>query len=90
VTRLLAKILAGSPRLPDAACINHPELFDPLDPSHPNRPAIEASAIDVCRRCPALADCSAWVTTLPARQRPAGVVAGQVTPPRKILRGAGT
>lgn len=36
-----------------------------------------AEAIAVCRSCPALEACEAWITGLPAARRPGGVVAGK-------------
>lgn len=73
--------LAGIPRLPDAACRGRHELFDPRDLNDPDRPDVEAHALALCSRCPALAGCRAWFDGLPARLQPHGVVAGVVRRP---------
>lgn len=50
-------ILAGTPRLPGAACIGHHRLYDVLPGRGPAGQAAERerrqSAVTVCRGCPA-------------------------------------
>ena len=77
----LADVVA--PALPDAACVNHYELFDQTISSSTGHKAAElgalrTEALAVCTSCPALAPCRKWLNTIPPRQRPSGVVAGQV------------
>jgi WhiB family transcriptional regulator, redox-sensing transcriptional regulator len=73
--------LAAAPRLPGAACVGRHELFDLRDGIDPDRAEVEARALAICSACPALADCSAWLASLPARKRPTGVVAGVLRRP---------
>jgi hypothetical protein len=68
--RLLSKILAGTPRLPEAACCGDPELFTSSDPG-----CIDL-AIRICRGCPDLVPCRQWADS--CRPRLTGVVAGRV------------
>ena len=58
------------PPLPDRLCT--PETHE-LGTAW--TPAAERAAVEVCRRCPDLAPCRAWVTTSP-RPVVAGVVGG--------------
>lgn len=94
---LTAAIIEGSTSLPDALCRGRPELFDPRDLDGPrsewesveSAEARHAEAVELCRRCPVLAECRAWLDSLSASQRPAGVVAGCVThEPEKVAHGA--
>ena len=79
---LIANIIRGSVSLPDAACVDRPELFDvdADDDQHDQ-------AVEICRQCPALAACGAWATTINPRTI-SGVVAGQrfTGPPRPRQR----
>lgn len=78
ITELLAE-LAMTAKLPGAACVGRYELFDPRPASDPDRPYVEATALQICSSCPALGACQQWYRTLPPDQRPYGcVVAGQV------------
>jgi hypothetical protein len=75
--------LAGAPSLPGARCRGRHHLFDPPTRNE-DAPVVEArhaQALSLCGRCPALALCRAWVAELPARQRPPGVVAGEIRQP---------
>ncbi|MCH9732269.1 MAG: WhiB family transcriptional regulator [Actinomycetia bacterium] len=65
---LIARILEGSVSLPDAACIDRPELFD-IDADDEQH----AEAVEVCHQCPALNACRAWANP----RTVSGVVAGQ-------------
>lgn len=86
---LLAAVLGGSPRLPGAACRDHPDLFAATvadSHGHATRALAEVrtAARAICTtRCPALDACREWVTGLPVSRRPAGVIAGHspLTPP---------
>lgn len=81
---LLCEILRGAPRLAGAACRDHRDLFDAAQANGRGHSArrladARAAAIRVCsERCPAFDQCAAWLDTLPRRQRPSGVVAGQI------------
>jgi WhiB family redox-sensing transcriptional regulator len=75
--------LAGAPRLSGAACVGEYDLFDPRDPSDPDREDIEAEAIAICHACPALFACRAWYDSLPPIKRPFGVTAGQLNAPKR-------
>lgn len=85
---VLAAVLAGAPSLPGAKCRNRPHLFDERGPDEPEDVAQQRQeqALGLCRICPALASCDAWFTELPARKRPAGIVAGR-TPTVRRSRG---
>lgn len=63
------------PRLDGALCIGETYLADVEIRS--SRETIDA-AIDVCLSCPAMQRCAAWVESLPADQKPAGVVASRL------------
>jgi hypothetical protein len=82
VTTALAALLtqlAGAPSLPGARCRGRSHLFDAAADREP-APVVEArhnQAVGLCTRCPALTRCQEWVGGLPAKKRPAGVVAGQ-------------
>jgi hypothetical protein len=65
--------LAAAPRLSGAACRRHGDLFDTALNS---RGAAAEQAIVICRSCPALQECRAWVESM--RPRPLGVFGGQL------------
>lgn len=79
---LLTEILDGVPSLPGAVCPDWKLTFtattDATDPE--TRDYSIATALRICRSCPALQRCRDWLDSLPASQRPPGVVAGQVIP----------
>lgn len=81
---LLAAVLAGAPSLPGSRCRQHPALFDERGADEPAEVAEQrhAQALKLCAACPALASCERWYSSLPARKRPTGVVAGR-TPAKK-------
>ncbi|GAB3216789.1 class I SAM-dependent methyltransferase [Mycolicibacterium hippocampi] len=64
---------------PGALCVGDHDLFDP--PQDGEAAAAAAArhelAADICRACPEVTACRAWVDSLPPRRRPGGVVAGQ-------------
>ena len=66
---LLAEIVRGTPKLPDAACRGRAELFISDDPDN------TAAAIAICRQCPGLDACQGWAAN---QRRLVGVVAGQM------------
>lgn len=74
----LMSAAGGTPYLEGAACRGRPELFD-LE-LKANRELVER-AQHMCRRCPALGACAAWIAATPAYLRPAGVVAGELLGP---------
>lgn len=86
ITELLAALAHGIPELPGARCRNHRALFDatctPAGDEDTQLVALRQArkaAQAVCAACPALAQCRAWVESLPLSDRPGGVVAGELT-----------
>jgi hypothetical protein len=77
---LLRAAIAPLPDLTGAACVGRSDLFDLRPVDSDDRAYREALAL--CARCPALGACRAWFTSLPAAQRPVGVIAGCVHKPR--------
>lgn len=69
-----------TPSLPGAACRGRWSLTDPPgdDETPENWHYREAVAKAVCSTCPALSACRSWLESLPAQQRPVGVVAGRL------------
>ncbi len=64
---LLTAMLAGLPNLRDAACSGSPGLFDGRDADEDVADARyrHEAAVQLCRRCPALAACRQWADTQP-------------------------
>jgi len=77
--------ISAAPALPGAKCRGRPHLFDPPgDREHADTvTARHRQAAALCTRCPALDRCRAWLDSLPPSRRPSGVIAGQVTEPRR-------
>lgn len=76
----LLSALAGVPVLRGARCRGRHTLFDPR---HDDEPAEVADArhlqaLALCQQCPAIAECEQWLDALPKKQRPFGVIAGQL------------
>lgn len=65
-----------APRLEGAACLGKSDLMDPPEPGEDTDRLAQAKA--VCRGCPALKQCRAWLNSLPRNKKPSGVVAGRV------------
>lgn len=79
---LLAAILDGVPSLPDAVCPDWPLIFEACNTTDPEtRDYSIATALRICRSCPALASCSAWFESLAPQERPSGVIAGRINTP---------
>ena len=81
VAELMAD-LAAAPRFPGARCRDQWRLFDTAAAGR-SLPRVQvaqaqARAIALCRGCPALQACAAWVDGLEPWQRPRGVVAGRL------------
>lgn len=83
---LLAELAQGViPALPGARCRGREELFDATisqadwDNDGTAVGFARRAAMRVCGSCPALAECEAWIESLPRPLRPRGVVAGQFT-----------
>jgi len=72
--------LIGCVALPGALCRHKASTFDEarVDESPDVVEARHAQARGLCQRCPALAACTAWIESLPARRRPTGIVAGRL------------
>ncbi len=83
--RLLASMLARSPRLPDAVCVGRCELFDDRrgDEDIADADLRHRQAVQLCHACPCLDGCRDWTARLRGRQRPGGVVAGQLPKPSR-------
>lgn len=82
---ILAAILAGTPRLPGAACRDHVGLYDAA--ADGDRDAAQ-QAIEICRRCPVLETCARWISDTHPRRPPPGVWAAQYQPPTTSRRKA--
>lgn len=76
----IAGALATAPALPGARCRGRHHLFDEAHPDEPEEvtQARHAQALGLCSRCPSLEPCRAYFDRLKPRQRPGGVIAGQV------------
>lgn len=79
----LVGALGGIPLLAGALCKGQPEIWDEPSPaSRDPDPSDTAGrlkfALNACQRCPALAACTQWVTSLRPSKRPVGVVAGEL------------
>lgn len=88
----LIATLAGVPSLPGARCRGRHHLFDPAAFGE-NPDTVEqrhTQALGLCSHCPALNSCSDWLDSLPPRQRPHGVIAGQRRTPKPEGRPKGT
>ena len=95
---LLAAVLDHHPGLPGAACRGRGDLFDaPERPSgriggtrraHLDQAAAQrqARALALCRTCPALVACAAWLDGMAPSRRPAGaVMAGRIVTQRRRI-----
>lgn len=76
------------PDLAGARCRGRRELFDATISSERGGTTDAAeyareAAQRLCEQCPALDRCRQWLHSLPPRQRPLGVVAGQVNQPAR-------
>ena len=69
----LPAAITPSPELTGAACAGRTDLFDLEAGAQRHRVALA-----LCACCPVLAACRAWFASLPAPERPIGVVAGRV------------
>ena len=72
--------LAAAPSLKGAICVADPEAW--MIHGGPAGDRMARRAVRRCRKCPALAACTAWLDALPTNRRPRGTVtAAQVIPP---------
>lgn len=84
-TGSLQRLLNDVPTLDGAACKGRPEVFDAQPPKAPDRDYLHLRARRIClRQCPALAQCRAWLDSLPSTRRPEGVVAGEFIESRNL------
>lgn len=76
----LFSMFSGAPRFPGARCRGRHHLFDPAAPSEAAETvaARHRQAVGLCARCPSRAPCEGWLSALPAKERPPGIVAGAV------------
>ena len=89
VAELLADLAAVVPPLRGCACRGRAELFDrTISGAAPRAQLLQArhEALALCGSCDALPACRRWVAAIPADRRPAGVVAGQISSPRRERR----
>jgi hypothetical protein len=80
---LLAE-LAGAPVLPGRKCRGWPHLFHVATPGEdPDTVHYRhTQALGLCARCPSIDRCRTWLDGLPPRQRPTGIIAGQIHTPQ--------
>lgn len=74
----------ASPSLPGARCRDRVELYDAAA-GGPDRVEVQHArvvALQICQSCPALQPCRQWFGSLPAPQRPRGVIAGRLVTKR--------
>jgi hypothetical protein len=79
-------LLAGIPALPGARCKGRSALYERTVGEHHMTGRLTKTEVDdarrealrVCRACPALMACRAWLDGTGIARRPAGVVAGLV------------
>jgi hypothetical protein len=66
--------------LPGARCRGRHHLFDPPTPHEDELDAEDRhrQALGLCSHCPSAQRCRDWFDGLPPKDRPKGVVAGQV------------
>lgn len=81
----LVSALGAIPPLPGALCKGQSDTWDEpapasIDPDPDDTQERLNYAVRACGCCPALSACRTWIASLPPRQRPCGVVAGQVRP----------
>jgi WhiB family transcriptional regulator, redox-sensing transcriptional regulator len=86
---LAIAVVGNSPPLDGAACRGRAELFDLQPRRAADRAHRESQALTLCAACQALSACQRWLDTLPAWQRPVGIVAGQVIRPAPGSQPAG-
>ena len=79
---MLAALLGALrvPELAGAACVGRARLFDPPAEREPAADVAfrHRQALALCRVCRALDACGEWFSSLPAHERPQGVVGGRV------------
>lgn len=78
--QLLGAILAGTPRLSDAACRSHVGTFDRA--ADGDRDAAR-EAVEICRRCPVLDTCAKWIADNHPQRPPPGVWGARFQPPTR-------
>lgn len=91
---LLCEILRGTPRLPGAACRDHPDLFaatvvEGQGSRQAGLTAAREQARAICGGCEALDACTSWVRATPEARRPGGIVAGHAPGHPAMKRAAG-
>jgi hypothetical protein len=78
---------SGLPPLPGARCRGRESLFDqtidqaPGDYFGDDLRYARNAAQAICASCPVLAQCDAWVQSLPRPKRPRGIIGGRYTDP---------
>ena len=90
VATMLDALAAATPRLDGARCRNLWAAFDPPESGEDPEDVRyrHRAALALCESCPALTPCGAWIASLEPRQRPLGVIAGQVNDGRRGRRTA--
>jgi hypothetical protein len=69
------------PTFTGAACVGSPHFIERAREQPARREYRENHALAICRTCPVLAECRAWLDSLPQTHRPPGVVAGIIWRP---------
>jgi WhiB family transcriptional regulator, redox-sensing transcriptional regulator len=77
---LLTEILEGTASLPGALCADWPLVYEATtDATEPDQHDYAvATAIRLCKTCPAFDRCRAWLDSLPPPERPPGVTAARI------------
>jgi hypothetical protein len=75
---LVATIIRSTVRLTDANCIGRAGQFDGDGGIDDER---TKAALQLCTTCPALPECKTWLTSLPPKARPRGIVAATYLSP---------
>lgn len=68
----VAILRAAPPKLTAPRCVGKASLFDGDGPDGPRT----RRAIELCRQCPALSTCRAWLRSVSPTYRPSGICAG--------------
>jgi WhiB family redox-sensing transcriptional regulator len=79
-------ITTSMPLLEGARCVQHRDTFDrTTDRMLGTISMITArrDALAICRTCPVLELCRAWVDSLPRSQQPVGVIGGRIIRSRR-------
>jgi WhiB family redox-sensing transcriptional regulator len=82
IDELIAELAASIPELPGCRCKGRHDIWESDDP------ALVEFAINQCRTCSALHNCSSYIDSLKPSQRPLGVCAGKLRRERQSRKAA--